>query len=451
MLRSLVAGQLLASAVALTVPRDLTARQDNSTSAHTIELSATLYGSRFHAPVSFGGETFNLLVDTGSSDTFVIEDEFECEGMLAGSDRLIPVSQDICGFADGAYSIDESSSFTRLDNESFQAIYGAGVARGLMALEDISLGDVTVTQQRFGLVNWSTPMNLGASGVLGLAYPILTSAYELNGTIDEDDLSYQGEAQPYAPPFVTMFRRGLVAPYFSLALRRLPADQESGDGGYMVLGGLPDVELSSDWTTVAAEYYRDADLRSQNGTRLRSYWATTVQRLTYGDNGEHTESYQTVVDSGAPMNYVPRAVAEEYNGLFSPAGSWNEVQQAYQVDCDSEAPNFAVQVGGTTFDLNPDDLILHTGTQDLGGDELCLSAITPGMGTQLDENDPTNTTELYILGASFLKDVVAVFDFGNSQMRFATREDSAASALEVLGTGRFVVLVAMVALFQGLI
>ncbi|KAL4929755.1 aspartic peptidase domain-containing protein [Aspergillus undulatus] len=457
MRRAFLASRFLAGALALNIPRDLRTRQSNSsTTSHTIQLSATLYGSRFHAPVTIGGETFNLLVDTGSSDTFVVEDDFDCvvpysTSTVSTDIDLLDVDQDTCGYESKAYALGDSHSFERITNESFQAAYGAGIARGLMAFEDITFGDVTVTDQRFGLVNWSTPMNLGASGILGLAYPFLTSAYELNGTIEEEDLNYQGEKEPYSPLFVSMYQRGLVEPYFSLALDRLDSNQENGDGGVMVLGGVPNVSLSSNWTTVSAEYYEAADLRSANGTRLRSYWATTVERLTYGGDGEYTDSYQTIVDSGAPMNYVPYEVAEAYNDLYSPRGSWSDMQGTYIVDCGATAPDFSVQVGGTTFTLNPVDLILHTG-EEYNDEELCLSTITRGLETAVDEEDPTNTTELYILGASFLKDVVAVFDFGNSQMRFAVRE-SGASALGMgtWGAGRFVVLGAVVVLLQGLI
>ncbi|KAL2816189.1 aspartic peptidase domain-containing protein [Aspergillus cavernicola] len=449
-LRGLVASHLVAGAVAVNIPRDLSIRQNTNTSAHTIELHATLYGARFHAPTTIGGETFNLLVDTGSSDTFVIEDNFECYGINSLSGNLMSVDQSICGYADAAYEINESNTFERITGEAFQVEYAAGIARGLMAFEDIALGDVTVTDQRFGLVNWSTPMNFGASGVLGLAYPIITSAYEINGTLDTTNLTAQGEPQPYNPLFVSMYRRGLVEPYFSLALNRLPSDQESGDGGYMVLGGLPDVELSSNWTTVPAEYYDAADILSQNGTRLRSYWATTVQGLTYGSDGEYSNSYQTVVDSGAPMSSVPGTVAREFNSLFDPPGQWNEIQQGYIVDCDATAPDFAVRIGDATFTANPLDMILHTG-QTYNGDDMCLSAIGPGLEMGVDPSDPTNTTELYLLGAGFMKSVVSVFDFGNSEMRFAARQDesSAVSLVGGLGSGRLIVFGVMVAVFHG--
>ncbi|KAL4987936.1 aspartic peptidase domain-containing protein [Aspergillus falconensis] len=448
-MRHFIASSLLASAAALNLPRHLLqirqATNTNKTS-HTISLTATLYGSRYNAPVTIGNTEFSLLVDTGSSDTFVIEDDFECVGQSAYTGDVVSVEQSQCAYASAAYNPSESDTFEPIANETFLAAYGAGVATGSMAFEDITLGGVTVTDQRFGLVNMSSPMGLGASGILGLAYPVITSAYEVNGTLEDiaedlaEDLDDEGltssvEQEPYSPLFVSMARRGLVEPYFSLALKRLDGDKETGDGGVLVLGGLPDVELANNFTTVAAEYYKAAEFRSDNGTRLRSYWATTVQKVTYGDNGEHTASYQTIVDSGAPMNYVPTEVADGFNRGFSSSAQWDDTQGAYLVDCDADAPDFAVQLGGTTFKLNPADLILRSGVE-FGGEEICVSAVTRGLEQQV---NATDTTELYILGAGFLKSVVAVFDFGNSQMRFAERGTSAASALQGLGAGKFVV------------
>lgn len=434
-MRALIASQLLAAASALNIPRDLSIRQNTDT--YTVPLSATNFGLRFNAPVTFGDETFDLLVDTGSSDTFVVQQGYQCVAATSSGDTQ-PVSQSQCGFPDAKYSINSSDTYERITNESFRASYGAGIAYGLMAYEDISLGGVTVTDQRFGLVNRSSIQQLGASGVLGLAFPVITSAYEQNGTLTADDQN------PYNPLFVNMYRRDLVDSYFSLALQRLESDQETGDGGVMVLGGLPDMTIEGEWANVSAEFYEAADLRSANGTRARSYWATTVDSISYGDS-EYTQSYQTIVDSGAPMNYVPTEVADGYNALFDTPGQWLESAGGYAVLCSDEVPSFSVNLGGVTFTLNSKDLVVRAGS--IAGQDICLSTVTRAQEMPLGE-DPTNTTQLSILGAAFLKDVVAVFDFGNSEMRFAQRESAA--VVHGVGRGWFVVLGAVVVLLQGL-
>lgn len=443
MLRALVAAQLLASAVALHLPRDLRIRQD--TKPYTIDLNATQYGLRYEAAVTFGSQTLSLTVDTGSSDVFVAEDDFQCVGPSAfgDPDELNDLDQSSCGYARGGYSTDqESSSFEVIDDETFQATYGAGSARGLMATQDISLGDATAQDQRFGLVNWSTPMGFGSSGILGLAYAPLTSATELNGTLDYDNISTQGEIQSYTPFVMNLANESVIEPFFSLALERIPANEASGDGGVMVLGGLPDVELAGDWAVVPAEPY-EGYRTDKNGNKIRSYWATTMQALTYGDDGEYTTPYQTIVDSGSPQTMVPLEVADGFNRLFDPPATWSEISQGYIVDCEAEVPALSMKIGGITFDINRDDLILQ---QDSAG-YICQSAITRAMDMPGDAE--ADARQLHLLGVSFLRNVVAEFNWGNSTMRFAARQDSAASSLEMLGSGRFVVLVAMVVLFQG--
>ena len=58
-------------------------------------------------------------------------------------------------------------------------------------------------------------------------------------------------------------------------------------------------------------------------------------------------------------------------------------------------------------------MILYAG-RDENGQDTCISGINDG------GNDPDRN--VYILGASFLKGVVAAFDVGGGQMKFARRE-----------------------------
>lgn len=77
---------------------------------------------------------------------------------------------------------------------------------------------------------------------------------------------------------------------------------------------------------------------------------------------------------------------------------------AYLVDCSAKPPVFGVQIAPETFFIDGADLILD------GGDGTCISGV----------NDAGES--LSILGDVFLKNVLAVFDVGASEMRFAARE-----------------------------
>ena len=69
-----------------------------------------------------------------------------------------------------------------------------------------------------------------------------------------------------------------------------------------------------------------------------------------------------------------------------------------------------MQINGTAFYINPSDLLLDSGYTDEAGQELCVTGVQDG------GEGP------FILGDVFLQNVVAVFDVGASEMRFAAHE-----------------------------
>lgn len=72
-------------------------------------------------------------------------------------------------------------------------------------------------------------------------------------------------------------------------------------------------------------------------------------------------------------------------------------------------PTFGVQIGNSTFYIPPEDLLRQAAKDPTG--EWCRVGVT-------DTNGPP-----YVLGVTFLSNVVAVFDVGKSEMRFAARKE----------------------------
>lgn len=110
---------------------------------------------------------------------------------------------------------------------------------------------------------------------------------------------------------------------------------------------------------------------------------------------------------GTTLMYVPTSVAMKVNSLFDPPAKYVHESGVYETDCDAKVPNFAIRIGGTDFHVNSEDLLL-TGKD--GYDPYTGGCIT---GVQATSEPP------YILGDTFLKNVVAVFDVGAGEMRFA--------------------------------
>lgn len=85
-----------------------------------------------------------------------------------------------------------------------------------------------------------------SSGLMGLAYPLLTSAYA--GTNTSAD-SYDTQVE-YNPIITTLIDEGLIEPVFSLALDR------SSDSGYLALGGLPPVNYTGSFASTPIKIVR---------------------------------------------------------------------------------------------------------------------------------------------------------------------------------------------------
>lgn len=83
------------------------------------------------------------------------------------------------------------------------------------------------------------------------------------------------------------------------------------------------------------------------------------------------------------------------------------------MDCNAKPPTHSVTINGTTFTINPLDMILLAGT-DENGNDICITGIDDG-GSDLEE-------DVFILGDTFQKNVVTVFDVGAVELRFAPNE-----------------------------
>jgi aspergillopepsin I len=101
------------------------------------------------------------------------------------------------------------------------------------------------------------------------------------------------------------------------------------------------------------------------------------------------------------------------NALFIPPAVYSEDDGAYIVDCNAKAPSLGIKINGTTFGINTLDMILLAGT-DANGNDICISGI--------DDGGSNPSVDVYVLGDTFQKNVVSVFDVGAVEMRFAARE-----------------------------
>jgi hypothetical protein len=229
-----------------------------------------------------------------------------------------------------------------------------------------------------------------SSGLVGLAYPAITSAF--SGTDPSADSA--SNRISYDPLFTTMYKKGLSDPTFSLAIQR----DGSSVGGYVAFGGLPPATTNGSFVSTPIQI-----LTAQGGS-ADTFYTITPDALVYtGAAGTNTAQY--IVDSGTSLTYLPTAVVKKVASLFSPKATYDSSQGAYFVSCTAKAPAFGVKIGGTTFSLDPRDLIMQ-GQRDTSSGKCLVGLADGGSGP-------------FILGDTFLNNVVAVFDVGAAEMRFA--------------------------------
>jgi hypothetical protein len=125
------------------------------------------------APVTFGNQTFDLTLDTGSTVLWVTS--ASCKSTACRAHRQ--------------YDAGKSDSFQLVrPSIDFEIEYGSGTIQGTLATELVGLGTINVPSQLFGLVTMqegSTFEHAQWSGLLGLAYPSLASFDHVNPALSK--------------------------------------------------------------------------------------------------------------------------------------------------------------------------------------------------------------------------------------------------------------------------
>ncbi|KAI1779416.1 aspartic peptidase domain-containing protein [Hypoxylon cercidicola] len=351
------------------------------------ELNNNLTGGGYYAQVTVGtpAQTVDLIVDTGSSDVWILDSDAD----LCRSRSL----QDYYGYCLSTYDPSKSSTYSVVSRDSFSILYvdGSG-AQGDYIKDTFSIGGADIDALQMGLAENST-IN---SGLLGIGFAANVAA-----------------STPY-PNIMDLFQdQDLIAiQAYSLYLDDLYAET-----GTILFGGLDTEKFIGELKTVSIQPDYSGDYSSF--TVALSSLATTA------DNGTVTNYTRTAVpvilDSGTTLTYLPSAVANRIFDALDAVDDTSGTGLVY-ISCDYLDDNrdltFDFQFGGNDGPIvrvPVDEMILNNvqGYTELGldvpslpFDNACSFGLQP-------------SSDYYLLGDTFLRSAYVVYDLTNKQIGLA--------------------------------
>jgi hypothetical protein len=371
----------------------LLGEQDVAQGGGNTEQIQNIRDSIYLTTMKIGGETFKLVIDTGSSDTWVAKTGFQCVSVRTKQNT--PNAS--CRIA---RTYNATQTYSVVANQHFNISYADGeYLNGEMAKDSVQFGGITVKNQQFGLVTlaaWNGDSI--SSGLTGFGYPSVTRAFA--GTGAKGDR--KGANVPYDPVFTSMWKQKLVAPYFSVALNR--ANEPAGQ---IALGGLPsgNIKYQNNWAKVPMQHLFVGAKQSKDYQLYvveSAGWDITSPKGVIATSVANTKA-KVVLDTGTTLSYLPPAIASAINKAYDPPAT--QVGGQWTVKCNAKTPKVAMKLGGKNLWFDGKDMILKASPT------ICLSGI---QGTK-------SALAPSILGGVFLKNVVAVFDIGAAEIRLANR------------------------------
>jgi hypothetical protein len=134
--------------------------------------------------------------------------------------------------------------------------------------------------------------------------------------------------------------------------------------------------------------------------------STLIPSPTAARNPYATSAQNMIIDSGTSLLYFPDAVSAYIASLFVPPARYNANLNTYLVSCTAVAPRVGVRIAGQTYFISEDDL-MNRGPGAVGG---ASAGANPGECVLAVQNAQGGTL---VLGDSWMKNVVVVFDVAN--------------------------------------
>jgi hypothetical protein len=318
--------------------------------------SVTNEDETYVAPVTIGGTTWQLIVDTGSSNTWC-----------------------------GAQSSCEKTSTGTSTGGTISVSYGSGSFSGKEYKDTVSFGGLTVSSQSIGSATTSSGFD-GVDGIIGFGPVDLT----------EDTVSNVDTV----PTFLNnLYSEGTI----STEVLGVSFQPESGSdtddtNGELTLGGIDSSKYTGTLT------YHDTATSGD----ASEYWGISIASFTYGSTTLES-SASGIVDTGTTLIYIPTSA---YDKFLTAADGKTDSSSGLAVFTTEPTSNFGIKIGSTTYTLTPAQYLVPSSQYTYYG-------LTSGKYYAY-INDGGSSGVDTIIGQKFLENYYAVFDTTNSRIGFAT-------------------------------
>ncbi|CZT13038.1 probable aspartic proteinase precursor [Rhynchosporium agropyri] len=307
------------------------------------------------APVSIGGNIWNLVVDTGSSTTWCGAQE-RCERTATGTST----------------------------GNSVTVRYGSGSFSGTEYIDEVSFGGLTVTSQSIGAAFSATGFQ-GTDGILGLG-PIGLTVNTVAATSTVPTFMNNLKAQ-----------RSITTEVLGVSFRSVSGRDTSSDNGVLTLGGVDTSQYTGPLT-----YFP----KLQTGAAAR-HWGISIAKFTYGSVTLQS-SATGIVDTGTTLIYIPDSA---YNAFLAASGGRTDSVSGLASFTTKPTSNFGVTFGSTTYTLTPDQYLIPTAQYSFFG-------VASGKYYALISAGGLSGVNC-LIGLKFLEHYYSVYDETNSRIGFA--------------------------------
>ncbi|KZP29103.1 acid protease [Athelia psychrophila] len=284
----------IGKSIAQTVAKDQ-ARLSKYNGAASSSATVTNDVDSYIAQVTVGSQTFNLIVDSGSSNTWV-----------------------------GA-NTKYTGSGTNTGN-SVSVSYGSGSFKGTEYTDSVAIGSATVSSQSIGVASSSTGFT-GVDGIVGF------------GPVDLTQSTVDGETT--VPTFLDNLSSAGTISSEVLGVSFAPESGSSNDSanGELTFGGTDSSKYTGSITYVPKSTSAD----------FGPYWGVGVSSIDLGSTNL-AASGDAIVDTGTTLILIPTAA---YTKFLAAAGGTTDSATGLARFATAPTDTFSFTVGGTQLALTP--------------------------------------------------------------------------------------------------